>query len=238
MVGGRSSSLRLPRRPPRVESRWPAVPAQRGRQNPHSRGDGNRTTLNIVNTLEPGQIVARHAVSPLAAATRDFRVVVLNGARQSGKTTMLRELQRSEGGVFVTFDDAAVLAAARADPVGFVDLDDRALHRRPLHRPAAANTGGRGDPVTVRLPGPSLCWGLPRGAPPLDRPGPVVMARQLRPHGRATRRRRGIPSPLPRRDATAVALPRSHDRPGAERCAPRRTDRASRRHRPPLSAHP
>ncbi len=80
-----------------------------------------------MNTLEPGQSVGRNAVAPLAAATRDFRVVVLHGARQSGKTTMLRELQLSEGGVFVTFDDAAVLAAARADPVGFVDLDDRML---------------------------------------------------------------------------------------------------------------
>lgn len=44
------------------------------------------------------------------------RVVVLNGPRQSGKSTLLAEIARSWGGTVVTLDDRA----ARTDPGGFV----------------------------------------------------------------------------------------------------------------------
>lgn len=78
-----------------------------------------------MSVIDPGELLARHALAPLAEAARDFRVVVVNGARQSGKTTMLRGLQQSDGGAWVSLDDAGILAAARADPVGFVDRDER-----------------------------------------------------------------------------------------------------------------
>jgi hypothetical protein len=64
-------------------------------------------------------MVPRLATPRLIDRVAAFRVVVVNGPRQSGKTTLLRLFQQSHGGSFRTLDDAATLAAARADPTGF-----------------------------------------------------------------------------------------------------------------------
>ena len=61
---------------------------------------------------------ARPLAASLKAALRDTPVVCLLGPRQSGKTTLARTLE--PGHVYVSFDDAATLAFARADPAGFV----------------------------------------------------------------------------------------------------------------------
>lgn len=54
----------------------------------------------------------------LRTALRDTPVVCLLGPRQSGKTTLARTLEPRHA--YVTFDDEAALAFARADPTGFV----------------------------------------------------------------------------------------------------------------------
>ncbi len=57
----------------------------------------------------------------LLAALEDTPVVFLNGARQTGKSTLVRDLAEGERPArYLTFDDAAVLAAARHDPAGFI----------------------------------------------------------------------------------------------------------------------
>jgi predicted AAA+ superfamily ATPase len=61
---------------------------------------------------------ARPLTTSLKAALRDTPVVCLLGPRQSGKTTLARTLEPRHA--YVTFDDAATLAFARADPTGFV----------------------------------------------------------------------------------------------------------------------
>ena len=48
-----------------------------------------------------------------------FRALVVNGPRQAGKTTLVRQLQHARGPV-VNLDDPAVLAVALEDPVGFL----------------------------------------------------------------------------------------------------------------------
>jgi len=48
-----------------------------------------------------------------------FRALVVNGPRQAGKTTLVRQLQHGRGPV-VSLDDPAVLAVALEDPVGFL----------------------------------------------------------------------------------------------------------------------
>ncbi len=59
------------------------------------------------------------------AALADTPVVLLNGARQTGKTTLARSLVRERPGArYYSFDDAAVLAAAADDPPGFVAAGD------------------------------------------------------------------------------------------------------------------
>lgn len=69
-------------------------------------------------------IVPRHAESLVAEALADTRVVLVNGARQSGKSTLTRLSAGSRpGSVIRLLDDAATLRAAQDDPVGFVDHD-------------------------------------------------------------------------------------------------------------------
>lgn len=60
----------------------------------------------------------------IEAALGDTPVVVIQGPRQSGKTTLARSLT-SAGWIYRTLDDATTLAAARADPEGFVRGLDR-----------------------------------------------------------------------------------------------------------------
>ncbi|WP_378614237.1 ATP-binding protein [Nonomuraea cavernae] len=60
--------------------------------------------------------IADHAVESLDS----FRVVIINGPRQSGKTTLLRQLEACRGGTYLTLDDGALRAAAQADPGAFI----------------------------------------------------------------------------------------------------------------------
>ncbi len=59
----------------------------------------------------------RHLQEGLLRALADTPVVLVNGPRQVGKTTLVRALP---GRRYLNLDDATVLAAARADPVGFI----------------------------------------------------------------------------------------------------------------------
>lgn len=63
----------------------------------------------------------RYLTDQVLAALADTPVVFLQGPRQSGKTTLAQSLQ-ADGyeADYRTFDDAAVLAAARSDPDGFI----------------------------------------------------------------------------------------------------------------------
>jgi len=65
--------------------------------------------------------VHRDAEQRLSDLAAWLRVVVVNGPRQSGKTTLLRVYQEQAGGTYVTLDDAFQLAQARADPMTFAD---------------------------------------------------------------------------------------------------------------------
>jgi predicted AAA+ superfamily ATPase len=49
-----------------------------------------------------------------------FRVVILNGPRQAGKTTLLRQMQHEHGGTRLNLDDEQLLQAAVSDPLAFV----------------------------------------------------------------------------------------------------------------------
>lgn len=70
-------------------------------------------------------MIPRHLKSCLLEALADTPVVVLVGARQSGKTTLVRSL-RAQGypARYLSLDDPATLAAAQADPATFLaDLE-------------------------------------------------------------------------------------------------------------------
>jgi predicted AAA+ superfamily ATPase len=70
----------------------------------------------------------RFTLPRLTEALEDTPVVLLHGPRQCGKTTLARQVGDSAGYVYVSFDDGVALAAAQADPAGFVaDLPPRAV---------------------------------------------------------------------------------------------------------------
>jgi uncharacterized protein len=64
----------------------------------------------------------------LVEALADTPVVLLHGPRQCGKTTLARAVGEARKYAYFTFDDEVTLAAATADPVGFVDdLPERVI---------------------------------------------------------------------------------------------------------------
>ena len=70
----------------------------------------------------------RNIESELQSALADTPVVLLNGARQPGKSTLAPECAKVPSIPYVTLDDATQLAAARSDAQGFLaGLGDRAV---------------------------------------------------------------------------------------------------------------
>ena len=84
--------------------------------------------------------VPRRVAPLLDDLMRAFRVVILAGARQSGKTTLARSVAE-RGGVFLSLDDPSLLEIAREDPLGFVE------HRA---RPVVIDEVQRGGDDLVR----------------------------------------------------------------------------------------
>lgn len=66
-------------------------------------------------------LIARHVRPQLLDALGESRAVALLGARQAGKSTLVRNIaQREHPARFFNLDDAATANAARTDPTGFV----------------------------------------------------------------------------------------------------------------------
>jgi len=63
----------------------------------------------------------RHLTGPLLEALADTPAVLVNGARQTGKSTLVQSTEvAGQDRQYLTFDDPGILAAARRDPNGFV----------------------------------------------------------------------------------------------------------------------
>jgi predicted AAA+ superfamily ATPase len=62
----------------------------------------------------------RHITPRIADALGDTPVVYLQGARQTGKSTLAQAIAQQRGFDYLTLDAAAVFAAADADPEGLV----------------------------------------------------------------------------------------------------------------------
>lgn len=66
------------------------------------------------------RVVERHVASVVLESLADTRVVVVQGARQVGKTTLVSDVVDRVGGRLVTFDEEVTRAGARLDPVAFL----------------------------------------------------------------------------------------------------------------------
>jgi predicted AAA+ superfamily ATPase len=80
--------------------------------------------------VQPHGLLERHLVREIPEALESAKVVNIVGPRQSGKTTLVRDLFRE--GAFVTLDDENVLAAIEADPQGQLKLLARDADGRPV----------------------------------------------------------------------------------------------------------
>jgi len=67
-------------------------------------------------------LIARHIKKQLLSALKASPVVLLTGARQVGKSTLVKEIVAKESGArYITFDEPSVLLAAKKDPSGFLE---------------------------------------------------------------------------------------------------------------------
>ena len=111
----------------------------------------------------------RHLTRLVQDALQDTPVVFLQGPRQCGKTTLVRELmEHGHDAQYVTLDDAVTLKAALADPDGFIaGLPERAVldevQRAPeLFRAIKASVDRRRTPGRFLLTGSAQALVLPK----------------------------------------------------------------------------
>ncbi len=76
----------------------------------------------MMDAMKKGRLLPRHARDLLRRSLGEARVVVVNGPRQAGKTTLVRDqLGPALGGTFLSLDDGDQFAACMADPPTFLD---------------------------------------------------------------------------------------------------------------------
>jgi len=116
------------------------------------------------------ELFPRHAATLVSAALADTRVVVVNGARQVGKSTLAQlAVDRDGGGRAYYLDEEPMRAAAAADPVGFLNHDGLLMIDEIQRVPdlvLAIKRDVDRDPRPGRflLTGSARLWGL-RGIP-------------------------------------------------------------------------
>lgn len=72
-------------------------------------------------------LVGRHLAPVVRDSIDYFRIVEIQGARQSGKTTLAQQIAAERGGRLVSLDDSLMRAAAMDDPQTFVQQLPRGL---------------------------------------------------------------------------------------------------------------
>src|SRR6185437_3467481 len=118
-----------------------------------------------------GRLVQRHAEQAIREALQDTRVVLVNGARQSGKSTLLRQVARADAAEWRDLDSPVIRQAALADPAGFVDYRDmmviKEIQRVPeLLLPIKVQVDNDARPGRYLLSGSARVLGL--GCPGCD----------------------------------------------------------------------
>ena len=114
-------------------------------------------------------MIDRHAIRRLLDGLRDTPVVYLQGARQTGKSTLVRNIAgQHHPAPYLTLDTAAVLAAAQDDPEGFIAGLDRPVVIDEVQRAPAlalaikAAVDARRRPGQFLLTGSASVMSLPR----------------------------------------------------------------------------
>lgn len=101
----------------------------------------------------------RYIEAAFVAALRDNPVVLIQGPRQCGKTTLAKMVGERRGHAYYTFDDAETLKFARFDPMGFLAslpkrvILDEVQHIPELFAPLKAMVDADDNPGKVILTG-------------------------------------------------------------------------------------
>src|SRR5687767_12487161 len=90
-----------------------------------------------------GDLVPRLSERRLAELMAAFRVVVINGPRQAGKTTLMHVYRDHNSGELLSLDDPVQLAAALDDPRSLIDDGARPLLIDEVQR--------AGDPLVLSI---------------------------------------------------------------------------------------
>ena len=105
-------------------------------------------------------MIQRNITSALQAALSDTPVVLLHGARQTGKSTLAQWLAKHEPGRrYITFDNASMLAAAGEDPEGFLAGLEKPVVLDEIQRVPALFLAIKSDVDASRRPGRYLLTG-------------------------------------------------------------------------------
>jgi uncharacterized protein len=79
----------------------------------------------VLVVITEANAVPRRAQIQIEEALADTPVVVVEGARQVGKSTLVKQVMQDRVGQIVTLDDEQLLAAANLDPASFVQSNRR-----------------------------------------------------------------------------------------------------------------
>lgn len=78
--------------------------------------------------MEKLKFYPRYILPRILEALQDSPVVLIQGPRQSGKTTLVKKIGEQEGYTYFSFDNDIQRNAAKTDPIGYVaDLPDRVI---------------------------------------------------------------------------------------------------------------
>jgi hypothetical protein len=95
-------------------------------------------------------MIARHITANIVAALADTPVVVVHGARQTGKSTLVRELARTRGCEYITLDDATSLLARDSIPRASSEICAARLSSTKFSDPPANRVARVSDPYVGR----------------------------------------------------------------------------------------
>ena len=105
-------------------------------------------------------VFPRHISTRLLEALSDSPVVLLHGARQTGKSTLVQHITSGERPArYLTFDDTTVLSAATADPEGFLASIDGPITLDEVQRAPELFLAIKADVDRNRQPGRYLLTG-------------------------------------------------------------------------------
>lgn len=108
---------------------------------------GIKSGMNAVNAPQ-GRVLPRRAQLAITAALTDTRVVLVTGARQSGKSTLVRQVITPDD-TWRSLDQSVTRQAAQFDPTSFVRVPGMLAIDEVQRAPARSHSDRRRKNVVI-----------------------------------------------------------------------------------------